>query len=195
MDLYASGALNYKLQNTRKFLKKLYSNDFCITYSEFLSENKNNPILGGLLYLKSITNESLYYECVHIGNGLNLKGFNIAVDTIYTTIISYYNDFVKDNRTEISNLRRIRDNFFEACFIEIPRILRKIDIMYLIHFNWDFDVIKKNNLFNTIIFFFLEFILMLASTISFITQIKKFERERETSEFFNNCVINSILYK
>ena len=195
MDLYASGDLNYKLQNTRKFLKKLYSNDFCITYSEFLSKNKDNPILGGLIYLNSITNESLYYECVHIGNGLNLKGFNIAIDTIYTTIVSYYNDFVKDNRSEISNLRRIKDKFFATCFIEIPRILRKVDIMFLINFNWDFDVIKKNTLFNTIIFFFLELILMLASTISFITQIKKFERERETSEFFNNCVINSILYK
>ena len=195
MDLYASGSLNSNLKHTKKFLRKIFSNDFCKTYSEFLSENKDNPILGELANLKSITNESLYEECVLIGNGINLKGLDVAIETIYNTIVSLYKDFIKDNRTELSNLKRIQDTFFESCFIEIPRILRKIDFMFLLNFNWDFDIVKNNTLFNIIVFFFLELILMLASTISFILQIKKFESEREISEFFNNCVINSILYK
>ena len=195
MDLYASGSLNNNLKNTKKFLKKIHSNDFCITYSEFLSQNKENPIIGNLTYLKSVTNESLYSECIKIGNGLNVKGFDVAIETIYNTILSFYNDFIKDNRTELSNLNRIKNSFFESCLVEIPRILRKIDIMFLINFNWDFDHIKNNSLLNIIVFFFLELFLMLASTISFIIQIKKFESERETSEFFNNCIINSILYK
>ena len=195
MDLYASGSLNSNLKHTKKFLRKIFSNDFCKTYSEFLSENKDNPTLGELANIKSITNESLYEECILIGNGINLKGLDVAIETIYTTIVSLYKDFIKDNRTELSNLKRIQDTFLESCFIEIPRILRKIDVMFLLNFNWDFDLVKNNTLFNIIVFFFLELILMLASTISFILQIKKFESEREISEFFNNCVINSILYK
>ena len=154
MDLYASGSLNNNLKNTKNFLRKIHSNDFCITYSEFLSQNKENPIIGNLTYLKLVTNESLYSECVQIGNGLNLKGFDVAVETIYNTILSFYNDFLKDNRTELSNLNRIKNSFFESCLVEIPRILRKIDIMFLINFNWDFDLIKNNSLFNIIVFFF-----------------------------------------
>jgi hypothetical protein len=36
---------------------------------------------------------------------------------------------------------------------------------------------------------------MLIITISYIIHLKKFERETEKVNFFNKCLINSILYK
>jgi len=50
--------------------------------------------------------------------GLNSKGYNIAIDTIHQTLIGYYEDFVNDDRTEESNLKRVKDKFFESALIE-----------------------------------------------------------------------------
>jgi hypothetical protein len=148
-----------------------------------------------LYYLSNLSYEELYEECILVGNGLNLKGFNIAIESIYSTIVSYYNDFLKDNRTEKSNLARTKDTFFGTCLIELPRVLRKMILNILINFNWDINYIKKSLLFKEGCFFAIEIVFMLISSIFYISNLKKFGTERENVEFFNTCIINSILFR
>ena len=184
---------NYK--NMIEFQSKVFSNNFCKIYAEFLAKNKNDSSIPRLEFLKEITYENLYDECVRIGNGLNLKGFNIAIESIYSTIVSYYNDFLRDKRTEQSNLARIKDKFFGTCLVELPRIFRKMVLNILINFNWDINYIKNTLLFKEAAFFVVEIIFMFVSSVFYITNLKRFGNERENVEFFNTCVINSILFR
>ncbi len=184
---------NYK--NMIEFQNKVFSNNFCKVYAEFLSKNKNDSSIPRLEFLKEITYENLYDECLRIGNGLNVKGFNIAIESIYSTIVSYYNDFLRDKRTEKSNLERTKDKFFGTCLVELPRIFRKMVVSILINFNWDINYIKKTLLFKEAAFFVVEIIFMFISSVFYITNLKRFGNERENVEFFNTCVINSILFR
>ena len=85
----------------------------------------------------------VYIINVFIGNGINLKGYNVAIDTIYQTLLSYYEDFMNDNRTEESNLKRVNDNIFEASLFENVKITRKLSIIYLTVFNKDFNYYRE----------------------------------------------------
>ena len=195
VELFALMKVNKNYQNMIKFQKKVFSNEFCKTYAEFMTKNKYDPSIPKLYYLSNLSYEELYEECILVGNGLNLKGFNIAIESIYSTIVSYYNDFLKDNRTEKSNLARTKDTFFGACLIELPRVLRKMILNILINFNWDINYIKKSLLFKEGCFFAIEIAFMLVSSIFYISNLKKFGTERENVEFFNTCIINSILFR
>ena len=195
VELFSLKKINKNYENMIKFQKKVYSNEFCQTYADFLTKNKNDPSIPKLEYLTNITYELLYEECTSIGKGLNIKGFNIAIESIYSTIVSYYNDFLKDNRTEKSNLARTNDPFFGTCLIELPYVLTKMIINILINFNWDINYIKKTLLYKEGIFFAIELIFMLVSSIFYVSNLKRFGSERENVEFFNTCVINSILFR
>ena len=195
VELFSLKKVNKNFENMIKFQKKVYSNEFCKTYAEFIIKNKDEPSIPKLEYLSNATYEILYEECTLIGKGLNIKGFNIAIESIYSTIVSYYNDFLKDNRTEKSNLARTNDHFFGTCLVELPHILRKMVLNILINFNWDINYITNTLLYKEGIFFSVELIFMLISSIFYVTNLRRFGTEKENVEFFNTCVINSILFR
>ncbi len=191
-----SGKINTNLIELSKIHNKFYSNEFCVTYSEFIIEHKNDNEIKELRYLTNVTYENLYSECTNIGNGINSKGYNIAIDIIHQSLKSYYDDFINDNnRNEESNLKRINDELFLASLIENVEITKKLSIIYLIVFNKDFDKFRNTVIFIETILFIIQIIIMLVITISYIINLKRFEREIEKVNFFNKCLINSILYK
>ncbi len=191
-----SGNINKHLIELTKIHNKFYSNEFCIAFSEFIIKHKNDSEIKELLYLINVTYEKLYFECTNIGNGINSKGYDIAIDTIHQTLKSYYVDFINDNnRNEESNLKRINDELFLASLMENVIITKKLSIIYLIVFNKDFDSFRNKIIINETILFIIQIVIMLIITISYIINLKRFERETEKVNFFNKCLINSILYK
>jgi hypothetical protein len=191
-----SWKINYKSKNLKEVNQKIYSNDFCKFYSEFFIINKNYSEIKELSYLNNLTYIQLYNECINVGNGINLKGYNNAIESIYQTLISYYEEFInKNNRSEEYNFLKINDFFFQSSLIENSEITKKISIIYFIAFKKDFKSFRKTIvLIESVIFFFQIFIMIIISII-YIIYLKKFEREIEKVIFFNKCLINSILYK
>ena len=75
------------------------------------------------------------------------------------------------------------------------KITKKLSIIYFVLFQKDFENYKHYiNKLETLLFI-IQIIVMLIITISYIIHLKKFERETEKVNFFNKCLINSILYK
>ena len=182
LEKIPSGKINKHLSKLKNIHEQFYSNNFCTKYSNFIIENEKNNEIMQYLNIYNYTNESLYNECINIGNGINLKGYNIAIDTIYQTLLSYYEDFLNDNS-------------FEASLFENVKITRKLSIIYLTVFNKDFDNYREEIIFGESIVFFIQIIVMLIITIIYICNLKRFGRENEKVNFFNKCLINSILYK
>ena len=191
-----SGKINKHLTELTKIHNKFYSSEFCTAYAEFIIKHKNDKEIKELTYLNYVTYEKIYFECVNIGNGINSKGYDIAIDTIHQTLKSYYDDFINDNnRNEESNLKRINDEIFEASLMENVKITKKLSVIYLIVFNKDFDNFRIQIILIESILFIIQIAVMLIITISYIINLKRFERETEKVNFFNKCLINSILYK
>ena len=188
--------LGTKMKNLKHFQNILYSDDFCKLYSSFIYENRNNPNIPSLLYLQTINNSYLYYECMNIGGNLNSKGFKIAKETIFQLMVDNYNDFINDlNRTEISNYERLNNEYILIFQIEIARIIRKISLGYIINFNIDFKNIQD-------IIVIKELILMVCIVISsffigfsYIIYVKSICESISYIDFFNDCVLNTILFQ
>ena len=195
LEKIPSGKINKHLTKLKKIHEQFYSNNFCSKLSNFIIENKENNEIKQFLNIENYSNESLYNECIHIGNGINLKGYNVAIDSIYHTLLSYYEDFINDNRTEESNLKRVNDYFFEASLFENVKITRKLSIIYLTVFNKDFNNYRELIILAESIIFFVQIIIMLIITVIYIGNLKQFGKETEKVNFFNKCLINSILYK
>ena len=188
LEKIPSGKINKYLIKLKKIHEQFYSNNFCSKFSNYIIENKENIEIMQFINLTRYSNESLYNECIHIGNGINLKGYNVAIDTIYQTLLSYYEDFLNDNRTEESNLKRVNDYIFKASLFENVKITRKLSIIYLTVFNKDFNYYREEIILGESIIFFVQIIVMLIITV-------QFGKENEKVNFFNKCLINSILYK
>jgi hypothetical protein len=75
------------------------------------------------------------------------------------------------------------------------KITKKLSIIYFILFQNDFENYKNYIIKLESILFAIQIFVMLIITISYIIHLKKFERETEKVNFFNKCLINSILYK
>ena len=195
LEKIPSGKINKHLIKLKKIHEQFYSNNFCSKFSNYIIENKENIEIMQFINLTRYSNESLYNECIHIGNGINLKGYNVAIDTIYQTLLSYYEDFLNDNRTEESNLKRVNDYIFKASLFENVKITRKLSIIYLTVFNKDFNYYREEIILGESIIFFVQIIVMLIITVIYIGNLKQFGKENEKVNFFNKCLINSILYK
>ena len=195
LEQIPSGNINKHLVNVKRIHSNFYSKKFCETFASFLVENKDNKFINELSYLDNDTYESLYYDCTNLGNGINSEGYNTAIDTISNTLFSYYEDFIIENRTAKSNLERLNDSFFITCILETMKITKKLSIIYFVLFQKDFENYKHyiNKLESLL--FIIQIIVMLIITISYIIHLKKFEKETEKVNFFNKCLINSILYK
>ena len=195
LEQIPSGKINRHLLNVKKIHSKFYSKEFCETFANFIIKNKDNSFIKELSYLENDTYDSLYYDCSNLGNGINSEGYNTAIDTISNTLISYYEDFNGENRTEKSNFERLNDSFFITCILETMKITKKLSIIYFILFQNDFENYKNYIIKLESILFAIQIFVMLIITISYIIHLKKFERETEKVNFFNKCLINSILYK
>ena len=89
-------------------------------------------------------------------------------------MVDNYNDFVKDlNRTEISNYERLNNDYVLIFQGEVSKIIRKISLGYVINFNIDYQNMKDKIVTN-------ELFLMVSIFIS---------------SFFNDCVLNTILFQ
>ena len=195
LEQIPSGNINKHLLNVKRVHSKFYSKEFCKTFASFIIENKDNELIKELSYLENDTYESLYYDCINLGNGINSEGYNTAIDTISSTLVSYYEDFIGENRTAKSNFERLNDSFFITCILETMKITKKLSIVYLILFQRDFENYKQYITKLESLLFIIQILVMLIITISYIIHLKKFERETEKVNFFNKCLINSILYK
>jgi hypothetical protein len=184
------------MKNLKHFQNSLYSDNFCEYYSSFIYENRNNPNIPSLYYLKNYNSSFLYDECINIGGNLNSKGFKIAKETIFQLMVDNYNDFINDlNRTEISNYERLNNEYILIFQIEIARIIRKISLGYIINFNIDFKNIQD-------IIVIKELILMVCIVISsffigffYIIYVKSICESISYIDFFNDCVLNTILFQ
>ena len=195
LEKIRTGSINKNLIELKHIHKKFFSSEFCQSFAKFIIDHKSSPEIEELSYLRDDTYEILYEECKIIGNGLNSKGYNIAIDTIHQTLIGYYEDFVNDDRTEESNLKRVKDKFFESALIENVEITKKLTVIYLIAFNKDFEAFREKIIYIETFLFIIQIIVMLIITVSYIRNLKKYESETQKVNFFNKCLINSILYK
>jgi len=111
-------------------------------------------------------------------------------------MVDNYNDFINDlNRTEISNYERLNNEYILIFQIEIARIIRKISLGYIINFNIDFKNIQD-------IIVIKELILMVCIVISsffigffYIIYVKSICESISYIDFFNDCVLNTILFQ
>ena len=195
LDAIPSGIINKHLVLVKNIHTKFFSNKFCETFAKFIIENKDNDYIKELSYLVDDTYDSLYYDCSNLGNGINSEGYNNAIDTISNTLISYYEDFIHEKRSEKSNFERLNDPFFLTCILETMKITKKLSVIYFILFSKDFDNYRVYIIKIESLLFITQIIVMLIITISYIIHLKKFESETEKVDFFNKCLINSILYK
>ena len=184
------------MKNLKHFQNQLYSDNFCEFYSSFLYENKNNPNIPSLFYLQDLNNSSLYDECINIGGNINSKGFKTAKETIFQLMINNYNDFINDlNRTEISNYERLNNDYVLIFQNEISRIIRKISLGYIINFNIDFQNIKDSIIFNELLLMISIFISSFFIGFFYIIYVKMTCEAVSYIDFFNDCVLNTILFQ
>ena len=185
-----------KMKNLKHFQNSLYSDNFCEYYSSFIYENRNNPNIPSLYYLKNYNSSFLYDECINIGGNLNSKGFKIAKETIFQLMVDNYNDFVKDlNRTEISNYERLNNDYVLIFQGEVSKIIRKISLGYVINFNIDYQNMKDKIVTNELFLMVSIFISSFFIGFFYIVYVKMTCETHSYIEFFNDCVLNTILFQ
>ena len=195
IDEIVNGKINKNLGNMEKLLLKRNDENFCRIYSNYFIDNLDNEYMPNLTFLYSMNETELFNECINMGGGLNKEGLDTAISTIYEHIVNYYNDFENDlNRTEESNLNRLNYEFLYAIQFENTRIFNKITVIYYVTFLKDFNTLfKKLKKFENLMFSF-EIIIILIIEIFFIINIHKFWKEIREVDFFNNCVLNTIIF-
>jgi hypothetical protein len=195
IDEIVNGKINKNLDNMKKLLLKRNDDNFCGIYSNYFIDNLDNEYMPNLTFLYSMNETELYNECINMGGGLNKKGLDTAISTIYENIINYYNDFENDiNRTEESNLNRLNYEFLYAIQFETTRVFNKITVIYYITFLKDFNILfKKLKKFENLIFSF-EIIIIIIIELFFIINVHNFWKEIREVDFFNNCVLNTIIF-
>ena len=195
IDEIVNGKINKNLDNMKKLLLKRNDDNFCGIYSNYFIDNLDNEYMPNLTFLYSMNETELYNECINMGGGLNKKGLDTAISTIYENIINYYNDFENDlNRTEESNLNRLNYEFLYAIQFETTRVFNKITVIYYITFLKDFNILfKKLKKFENLMFSF-EIIIIIIIELFFIINIHNFWKEIREVDFFNNCVLNTIIF-
>ena len=191
-----SGQINSKLKNFRKFYISLNDEYFCQNIAEFLSKNKDEAFCKELITLQTTSYDLLYNECVNIGGGINNKGITAVVNLIYNNMIILYNDFIKDNnRTSENNLKRLNNNLLLSFQNEISRVMRKIPICLYINFYWDFENITSLIFRNEWILFLIEIIIFFIIGINYFYNLTSLTNDNKKIEFFNECLINTIIFK
>ena len=191
-----SGQINSKLKHFRKFYISLNDEYFCQNIAEFLSKNKDEESCRELITLQNTSYDILYEECVNIGGGINNKGITAVVNLIYNNMIILYNDFIKDkNRTSENNLKRLNNNLLLSFQNEISRVMRKIPICLYINFYWDFENITSLIFRNEWILFLIEITIFFIIGINYFYNLTSLTNDNKKIEFFNECLINTIVFK
>ena len=195
VDEILNGKINKNLGNMKKILLTRNDENFCEFYSNFFLNNLHDKYMPNLTFLYSTNETHLYSECINIGGGLNKKGLDAAISTIYENIINFYYDFENDlNRTEESNLNRLNNEFLYAIQFENTKIFRKLIIIYYITFLKDFDILfDKLKKYENMIFI-IEFLLILIIQLFLIFNIHNYWKEVNEVEFFNDSVLNTIIF-
>jgi len=195
IDEIVNGKINKNLGNMKKLLLKRNDENFCEIFSNYFLDNLDNKYMPNLTFLYSINDTNIYNECINIGGGLNKKGLDTAISTIYENIYNYYNDFENDlNRTEKSNLNRLNNDFLYAIQFENTKIFRKIIIIYYITFLKDFDILFDKLKDYENIMFSIEIILLLLIELFLLYNIQNYWKEVNEVEFFNDSVLNTIIF-
>ena len=133
---------------------------------------------------------------MNIGGNLNSKGFKIAKETIFQLMVDNYNDFVKDlNRTEISNYERLNNDYVLIFQGEVSKIIRKISLGYVINFNIDYQNIKDKIVTNELFLMVSIFISSFFIGFFYIIYVKSICESISYIDFFNDCVLNTILFQ
>ena len=194
-DNITLGKIDKKLKYTRKFHLLINTENFCKEYSQFLINNKYDNTIPDLIYLQSLDYDHIYNECKNIGNGFNSKGLTTSFESIFQVLTNYYKDFIKDNnRTEISNVDRLNNNYFLNIQVEIERVLRKVIVCYYIAFNWDYNDIEKIMIRNKYLIYIAMFFIIILTISVYSYNIHVFLEELKTIQFFNDCINNTILF-
>ena len=184
------------LKNVKNYLNKINSNEFCEYYAKFIYENKYDPSFPSLIYLDVEEENNLYNECINIGGNLNSKGFKTAKETIFQIMVDFYNDFKKDNnRTELSNYERVNNEYILFFQNEVSRIIRKVALGYMIVFSRDLTSFKNSTVQNELLLMCAIFFSSFIVGFIYIFNVKKACRELSYVEFFNDCVLNTIIFQ
>ena len=104
-------------------------------------------------------------------------------------------DNIRKNLSSLFAWLHVNDYIFKASLFENVKITRKLSIIYLTVFNKDFNYYREEIILGESIIFFVQIIVMLIITVIYIGNLKQFGKENEKVNFFNKCLINSILYK
>jgi len=194
-DNITLGKIDKKLKHTRKFHLLINTENFCNEYSNFLINNKFDYSIPDLVYLQSLQLDHIYNECENIGNGFNSKGLTTAFESIFQVLTNHYKDFKKDNnRTEISNIERLNNNYITNIQVEIERVLRKVIVCYYIVFNWDYNKIEEIMIRNKFLIYIVIFLIIILTISVYSYNMHIFSEELKTIQFFNDCIINTILF-
>ena len=195
VDNISLGKIESKLENTRKFLLQINSNDFCNSYSNFLYQNTLDSTIPDLTYLHDLDLNDLINECQNVGNVFNTKGLTTAFDTIIQVISYEYKDFILDkNRTEKSNLERLNNVYIQNIQVELERVLRKVTICYYIVFNWDYNNIEKKIINDKKWIYSLMVFVIVIIAFLYTYNIYIFSEDLKKLQFFKDCIVNSILF-
>ena len=195
VDNITLGKITNRLKYTRKFHLQINSENFCNIYSKFLFENSQDSIIPDLTYLKDLDLNSLINECENIGNGFNSKGLTTAFESIIEEISNQYKDFIADiNRTEKSNYERLNNIYLINIQIEIGRVLRKVSVCYYIIFNWDYQNIENKIIRDKTIIYITLMLIIFFMQIIYIIEIQIFLNDLKKSQFFHECIMNTILF-
>lgn len=187
--------VNTHLITTSANLLQMNSDNFCNHYAKFFSENKSNTKLKELKFLNNQTEDELKTECDRIGSGFNSEGYSMAINSMETTILSLYKDFMNDHsRNEISNYERMNNKNLQMMQAEYYNILQKIPFLFLITFSNDYEILKTKETFSENIFFLCKLFMIIVISSYYFYTIFYFAKEEKLIEFFNESVLNTILF-
>jgi hypothetical protein len=195
MNDIIAGKINKNLKKTRKFYLNIITDNFCDFFSRFVEDNLDNEYLPKFSYLGDLSYSYVIKGC-NMNNSLNSNGYKVAIESISTNILVFYNEFIADNEKNAeNNYLRLNNFYIYSIQIEISKIIRKVAMGFYIVFNEDFDNIKKIILRNEIFLFIAEFVVMFFIIIFYLKVIRDFLLDLKKVHFFSDCVLNTLLYK
>lgn len=180
------------LLNIRKYLTEVNTDEFCNTFSNYPFEHSVEHLK---MFTYAKTGKHLYEACQKIGFGLNSKGIDNALNSMYITLIDLYGDFLSDtNRNGASNVLRLNDPKVLSFQAEILEIFHLMPIQYLTAFSMDYDKFDWDYNMTTLVVTILELALILLAALQLYLLISRNSEEKMNIEFLDKCLIRTILF-
>lgn len=178
---------SHNFESIKDYILSIDSEEFCSNYARSSEKNIKETNKG--------TYEDLLENCKEIGGGLNSKGLLNALNTMYITIVNLYKDFKNDlKRTSESNYERLNNKAIQAFQVEMVHVLFNLPFNYLKSFQKDFNEFESTSKQTEILIIVFQAMFFIILFIFLVASLVQMSIDETNIEFFEKCIINSILF-